>query len=289
MYEVDAKIEEFDFHEEKINLQMGRILDSPHFSSSPILKRFLIFIVQEKLAGRSNCIKEYTIGVNILNKPRDFNPQANGIVRIHAGRLRQALAHYYDHQGLLDEVRIILRKGNYVPVFSQNRSYLMPSGKLNNHTENQQIFSVANRVVAAVMPFHFLNEKEGLNIFAEGLGCQLTASLKKIPELSVISYNAIRMNKENISGIKEIAEIFGAHFVFTGDIQCQKNKTRIYVEIFRAETCELAWNRLFELIVSKNNFFKLQDEIIQNIMTELKSNSIFQLKKVSEDSMMAVA
>ena len=71
--------------------QLERIFRDPHFTESAILKKFLSFIVQETIHGRSNCLKEYTIAINVLEKPSSFNPQENGIVRIHAGRLRRAL------------------------------------------------------------------------------------------------------------------------------------------------------------------------------------------------------
>ena len=41
-------------------------------------------------------LKEYTIAVNVLDKPTNFKPQDNSIVRIHAGRLRRALNHFYN-------------------------------------------------------------------------------------------------------------------------------------------------------------------------------------------------
>ncbi len=71
--------------------QLQKIFLCPVFAVSDILRRFLSHIVQETLAGRSNTIKEYTIAVNVLNKPVSFKPQHDAIVRIHAGRLRRAL------------------------------------------------------------------------------------------------------------------------------------------------------------------------------------------------------
>ena len=71
-----------------INQQIERIKADPQFAGSDILKRFLSFVVSETLGGRSHTIKEYTIAIKVLDKPVDFNPQHDAIVRIHAGRLR---------------------------------------------------------------------------------------------------------------------------------------------------------------------------------------------------------
>lgn len=45
----------------------------------------------ETLNGNEQSLKEYIIGVNVLKKDPDFNPQIDSIVRIHAGRLRKYL------------------------------------------------------------------------------------------------------------------------------------------------------------------------------------------------------
>ena len=100
--------------------QLQRIFADQTFSVSDILKRFLSFIVEETLDGRSNQIKEYTIGVNVLNKPQSFNPSQDAIVRIHAGRLRRALHHYYKNAGSADPIRIEMPKGSYLPYFFTN-------------------------------------------------------------------------------------------------------------------------------------------------------------------------
>ena len=102
--------------------QLQRIFADQTFAVSDILKRFLSFIVEETLEGRSNQIKEYTIGVNVLNKPHSFNPSQDAIVRIHAGRLRRALHYYYNGAGAADPVRIEMPKGSYLPYFFGNEA-----------------------------------------------------------------------------------------------------------------------------------------------------------------------
>ena len=61
-------------------------------------------------AGRSNTIKEYTIAVNVLNKPVSFKPQHDAIVRIHAGRLRRALNYYYKEPGTETKSKYLFQK-----------------------------------------------------------------------------------------------------------------------------------------------------------------------------------
>src|SRR3954454_8444338 len=105
------------YPEDLIHTQVQKIFLCTVFSVSDILRRFLSYIIEETVAGRSNTIKEYTIAVNVLNKPVSFKPQHDAIVRIHAGRLRRALNYYYKESGQPDEIEISVPKGSYVPVF----------------------------------------------------------------------------------------------------------------------------------------------------------------------------
>src|SRR6478672_4614225 len=98
------------FSKDEIRQQLKKIFSDPIFSVSDILKRFLSFISEETLDGRSNQIKEYTIGLKVLNKTFGFNPKEDAIVRIHAGRLRRALANYYRTVGASDPIYISMPK-----------------------------------------------------------------------------------------------------------------------------------------------------------------------------------
>jgi hypothetical protein len=103
-----------------IGAVMERIVASPGFSKSGQLSNFLRFIVAETLAGRPEHIKAYTIAVDALGRDASFDPQADPIVRVEAGRLRRALEHYYENGGRNDPIVIELPRGSYVPLFRTN-------------------------------------------------------------------------------------------------------------------------------------------------------------------------
>ena len=87
------------FNNDLIYQQLNKIIAHPIFSGSEILCKFLFYIVHETLTGNANTIKEYTIAVKVLNKPKHFEPQKDAIVRIHASRLRRTLINYYKSAG----------------------------------------------------------------------------------------------------------------------------------------------------------------------------------------------
>lgn len=96
---------------------LRRIVASAPFRGAPQLVSFLTYIVEAALAGRAAEIKGYTIAVEALGRPVDFDPVVDPIVRVEAGRLRRALEAYYAQFGAEDEVRIAIPRGAYVPVF----------------------------------------------------------------------------------------------------------------------------------------------------------------------------
>src|SRR5688572_5454041 len=103
--------------DELVRKELSMILEFEEIKNSQVLARFIEFVVEKKLSGSENEIKEYTIAVNGLGKPRDYNPQLDASVRIHAGRLRRILTQYYSDKGKNDAVLIDIPKGSYIPIF----------------------------------------------------------------------------------------------------------------------------------------------------------------------------
>ena len=102
---------------EAIRAQLERILASPHFTGTDRSRRFLRFVVEEALAGRSERLKEYTLAIEVFDRDDSFDPSTNPGVRVEASRLRRRLEHYYLTLGREDPVLIELPRGTYVPVF----------------------------------------------------------------------------------------------------------------------------------------------------------------------------
>jgi adenylate cyclase len=116
-----APAEEAGLRADQVREQLGRIVASVTFRGSLRLTSFLRFVVETALAGHGNRIKAYTVAVEALGRPENFDPQDDPIVRVEAVRLRQALAHYYADVGVDDSVIIEMPRGSYVPVFGRRR------------------------------------------------------------------------------------------------------------------------------------------------------------------------
>src|SRR5580698_6637025 len=94
-----------------------RVVAGPHFCRSPLLSKFLIFVVAETLAGRGSDITEHQIGVRVFDRPPDYRTLEDNIVRNYARQLRKRLAEHFAEQGSTEPIRIDIPVGGYVPVF----------------------------------------------------------------------------------------------------------------------------------------------------------------------------
>jgi len=94
-----------------------RVVAGPHFARSPLLSKFLLFVVAETLEGRGEEISEHQIGVQVFDRPADYRTLEDNIVRSYARQLRKRLAEHFADRGSAEPVRIDIPVGGYVPVF----------------------------------------------------------------------------------------------------------------------------------------------------------------------------
>src|ERR1700733_5918447 len=111
---------------DEVRAQLERMTASDDFNRSPQLGAFLRFVVESVLQGKSDRIKAYTIGVDVLRRDAKFDPQLDPIVRVEATRLRRTIDRYYSGLGADDPIRVDLPRGSYIPTFSR-RSAVAPA------------------------------------------------------------------------------------------------------------------------------------------------------------------
>jgi TolB-like protein/tetratricopeptide (TPR) repeat protein len=98
---------------EAVRAQLARLLDSAVFQGSQRRRDLLGHLVNETLAGRGDQLKGYSVALAVFGRGEDFDPGADPVVRLEAGRLRHALDAYYVDADARDQVRITIPKGAY--------------------------------------------------------------------------------------------------------------------------------------------------------------------------------
>jgi tetratricopeptide (TPR) repeat protein len=100
-----------------IEEQVQKILRSAGFARCARMQRFLEYTVQETLSGRGHSLKEYSVALNVYDKPSSFDPRFDSIIRVEANRLRAKLKKYYETEGHSDAVQVSFPRNRYQPQF----------------------------------------------------------------------------------------------------------------------------------------------------------------------------
>ena len=94
-----------------------RVVSGVHFARSPLLSKFLLFVVAEAIQGRDCEITEHKIGVLVFDRPPGYRTVEDNIVRNYARQLRKRLAEHFADEGSAEPVRIVIPLGGYIPAF----------------------------------------------------------------------------------------------------------------------------------------------------------------------------
>jgi hypothetical protein len=97
--------------------ELETLLASGFLGRTNNLVRLLSFVCEKYFDGAFDEIKEYSIAVQALGRPEDFDPQVDTIVRVTAHALRKRLEDYYRTIGAQHSVHICLPPGHYLPKF----------------------------------------------------------------------------------------------------------------------------------------------------------------------------
>jgi hypothetical protein len=97
--------------------ELETILGSSFFRGSSRCKQFLAYVVQHKIAGHDELLKERTIGAELFRRPADYATGDDPVVRVQAGEVRRRLKQYYQSVPGSSPIRIELPLGSYVPEF----------------------------------------------------------------------------------------------------------------------------------------------------------------------------
>lgn len=256
------------FQKELIQRQVKKILDHPLFIRSGILRRFLLYIIQETLSGRTNKLKEYTIAIEVLNKPADFKPRNDCVVRIHAGRLRNLLTTYYKEAGKEDELIISMPKGRYIPSFLPPRSS-MGSEPIITH-EYIQAKEISETVMLAVIPFKTFERLTPRRAFTDSLGQIICNELDKLTKFTLVSYHTARQLSPKQMNASSVAFDFGIHYVLTGDVQFEGERIKVFVQLMNTLTLAQTWSEIYHVRLDGSNYFELSDYVASKITDALR-------------------
>lgn len=226
-----------------IEQELERILSSKGFVNSPILCRFLRYIVCKTLDGRQREIKEYTIGTEVLDKAHDFNRTTDPSVRIHAIRLRKQLEEYYGLRANEAVVRIEIPKGTYIPEFSLFQMEDVPTGQKGYYSMQSRAKGWRKKI--CFFPFDLLHHTEQYGFSADQLGTCMSATLGCFQEVEVVPYLPVLALLEAGQSHDTIVKDLEVHYYFHGSIAVEADTVHIGIRLYESSEDMLIWSHTY--------------------------------------------
>ncbi len=248
-----------------VQAQLELILAHKLFSETTRMKRFLKYIVDETLAGRSRRLKGYSIGLEVFDRPDSFDPQLDTIVRVQAGQLRRRLDRYYAGNGKEDAVRIMVPKGHYIPLFEIRGSAGDTAG-LTVSGESRTGDIVRMRAAALqkpVGPQIVVTDLESIGgsaddiAFARGLTAEIMNALTHFRYLSVV-YSGDSRAVDTARPHNPEPE-FG--FVLKGSVRRVDNVVRVTARLIDVQTGAHVFSRRYDRDYTLDSLLELHEDI----------------------------
>jgi hypothetical protein len=96
---------------------LARVLKSRCFRRAPKLREFLRFVCEKAIESDTAAIREQDVGCAVHQRPKDYSPSEDNIVRVEARNLRKKLDEYFETEGKDEPLTINIPTGTYVPLF----------------------------------------------------------------------------------------------------------------------------------------------------------------------------
>ena len=244
--------------------ELKRMLESPEFHASKRSKAFLRFVVEETLAGRHETIKGYTIATRVFGRDMDFDPLADPIVRIQAGKLRKAMEHYYLTEGRDNPIRIQIPKGTYVPKFLRQFEEPLPV-----------LLPVESPwPTIAVKPFRNLTNDVTKNLLAEGLATELAVEMGRYPGLRVFS---VPLGSADYGRCP-------AMFCIEGSLNPATQGLHIRLTLTNAASGHQVWGDQFDVSEDPTSLIVFQEKVLQAVASKICGEQGLISRTLTEES-----
>ena len=281
-----------EFSARNVLEELERVLASPGFQRNERLSKFLRIVVERKLAGKADELKESVLGVEVFDRSPGYDSKRDPVVRTEAARLRARLGEYYAGQGKDALLVIELPKGGYVPELRETvgaTAFIAPTQEAspkNSFSRFRTAIAVAFAGVVlciagwrwlapknapipiAVLPLKVLSEDAANDFFAVGLTGEIIRNLSLIEGLSVRSHTSSFAFKGKKGDVSEAGRQLGAEYILDGSVQRSGQSLRINAHLIRVRDGVTVWSNTFDRPVT--DVFAIQDEISLGLVNSLR-------------------
>jgi TolB-like protein len=277
---------------EPVRKQLDRILSSAGFVRNERLSRFLRFVVQEALDGKTGEIKESLLGVEVFGRAPGYDTRSDSVVRTEAAKLRARLTEYYAGDGAPDAVVIELPKGGYTPVFHHREvvreiATTASKGALPRRWKWGWVLAAFVSTVLllagiglrwfaghsapipiAVLPLLNLSQDASNDYFADGLTGEIISNLSVLDGLAVRSQTSSFAFKGRPRDVREAGRQLNVEYILEGSVMRAGQQLRINAQLIRVRDDFAIWSGKYDRELT--DVFAIQDEISRGIVNSLR-------------------
>ena len=254
--------------EPDIRAELDRILASKGFATAGRLSKLLRYVVDKTLAGETDQLKEYAVGIEVFERDEKYDPRLDSIVRVEAGRLRTKLDEYYNGNGTTSRVRISLPRGGYSAQFDPMETPAVPAAGIESAAPQQRgartviplaavlfiaiaamVFWLGRdrsvppdlRPTAAVLPFE-ANMIGGDNSNYSALITEaVTSELARLGTISVASYTSAMQFEGRRPSMSEVAAALRSVYVVEASVDDEASEILVVARLVNSETNRKMW------------------------------------------------
>lgn len=189
---------------------LARILASKPFANASSLKRVLKYLCDQTHNPESSPLQEYSIALDALGRPPDFDPKLDPIVRVDVAQIRRRLQTYFDTEGRHERLRLAIPKGQYRVAFTErDAAEAERPGEAPDATALERFWRPyldrCQDNVLMITELLFFRDSKGnfvRNIYVNDLSSARTALAAKVPDLILEGFQP------------------SYHFVSAGEVHC---------------------------------------------------------------------
>ena len=94
---------------------LREVIESKAFKGSHRSGQFLVYVVEQAIAGKFSGLKERVIGIELFGRSPSYDTGEDAIVRVTASDVRKRLLQHYGEYGRSSKYYISLPSGSYIP------------------------------------------------------------------------------------------------------------------------------------------------------------------------------
>ncbi|UCG74297.1 MAG: hypothetical protein JSV45_08000 [Chromatiales bacterium] len=249
----------------EIRAALAKLQTSEVFAHSQRMLRFLEFVVEAALAGQGERLNQTAIGIDVFDRGAGFDPTADSVVRVEAGRLRSKLLEYYVTDGRHDAWKFEIPKGRYAPeiTFVASREAVDDSAP----TRPAPSVRTDEPPAIVVVPFDNLGGGADIAAFAAGLTEDIMTGLSAYRWCPVIARHSSLNLKDKAADLGAMAEQFGVGYILEGSVRGAGKNLRINVQFIRADGDTHLWAERYDRQLG--DVFALQDDVTRRVVTHV--------------------